>query len=394
MSKNFDELLGTHKFSVLSDNTVYFDIAHGFYIFELIPRVIGNRENVLIMTAGEEPEKQVYNYVRRNKTNVKYQHKQILGDVLDTRGEIVYEQSTEFTPDIVFIYTANALYMEDIKQIASIFYGIPIFVIGDSKNYCVDTEVHRAITQCSYYINETSKVPDYQLEIIYFNKRIRTASLSKLEPMINKNFEVQMVNLDNITVDEILSYEKCVSYYTNPRVMNNDIRMLFGYSQFPMSNEPVILEDNLAIPENKVKIINNNNDIKIFKNGYLYIPAYSEMKVVYSSINQETPGVLYVILQYESYRGFIVEFAVPLDTYFYSDVIGEDVDAIPNANGVKLEYAYVYSPAAMSFKSFDEVLAIFSNTEGVSTIRDNLYQITSFAKKKLTIKTDYPYYLY
>jgi hypothetical protein len=121
------------------------------------------------------------------------------------------------------------------------------------------------------------------------------------------------------------------------------------------------------------------------------------MKVAHASVGDSVAGILRVTLQYHNdIDDYIVEFTVNMDTYYYNEVINESefIDYIPNSTGIKLEYAYVYSPLAMNFKTTDEVLAIFSSIDGASTTRDALYQLTSFPRKRLIIKTDHPYYLY
>lgn len=392
MAKPIVDFLNSVK--ILEKNYTTIDISFGFYVGDLIPKLMemGHREKALIITSSHEAERQAKHII---EANPKIHHKSLIGDIIDSRNN-VYSDVDIQCYDIVYVFSANAITRNQLDIIADLFYAVPIILIGDSKSYCVDVDMHRIINASLYFINETSKIPDLNLDIVYLNKRIRTTNINKLEPCSTKSYDIEVTNLENIGYEDMLSAQRCVVYHKSPREINNEIRCLFGYGKIPVENEPVISEETIVVHKDDV-IIRHGDQSTIFKHDKIYIPKYTEMKVSHASVGDSVAGILRVTLQYHNdIDDYIVEFTVNMDTYYYNEVINESefIDYIPNSTGIKLEYAYVYSPLAMNFKTTDEVLAIFSSIDGASTTRDALYQLTSFPRKRLVIKTDHPYYLY
>lgn len=384
MSLELNEFIKEAKTNIIAKNHTFINVIHGYYIFDLIPDLVerANAKKVLLINFGEENENIVKDYIENNTLPFELIVKDMWGDFIRVNENKVSINDSMFMSeneeyigvDLIIVHSVNGLPNDILRELIQKVRMIPIFLIGDSKQFCEDVDIQRGLEKSRFYISETSKVPGYNLEVVYFNKRIRSGHIGKLEPTMHRSYEIILRDLNAIPVEELLNYEVIISTLRDPRELNNEIRLLFGYPPEPRPGEKMVNINGCFV-----------DDLETGET--IYVDTYAFIDVL--EINKSC-GVLYGIFKYKGKT-----FRANIDVEYINMITGSNVeDVIPNTNGLKLDYTYVIPPKYAAFKMFDKVLILFSSIDGSSTGRVSLYQITSSVKKKLVMFTDAYYFMY
>ena len=367
-------------------NTIYIDAANGTYppaaIFETLinPNMDEGVGNTLILYAGQEQERQLREYCRVNNLDARLMC--LWSDAItitskheDTITDIEFNREIFNNVNLIIIWTINELDDIVFDKLINATYNTPIIMIGDSNAFCDSSYIANKLDTVVMYLSETTRTPDYNLEVIYWNKRVRTGGISQLEETAHRAYDILIKRDEDIPPLEFMNYDITITCRSDYRQHNRDIRDTLGFDITPRMNEPIMTG---RVPVTTTDL--NGNKI--------YLAPYTIMKV-HEVINDN--GLLFVIFNYnERFVKLLVDTEYLHET---TKLTSEDYQMYTGKSAVRLEYAYVIFLRHSINKSFDNVLILYSDLAHISS-KKVLYQLTCVARKKFKLLTDYFYKIY
>lgn len=363
------------KFEV--PNFTAIDVAWGFNVVEMVYNEIFLYDvmNTLFIYNTQEALSQIKDF--EQSIGREFRKASLFGELVTFKDGQVHIKEDSFSGvNTVAVWSLNYITEDIFSKIIRPFFANPVFFIGDSEKWSVDKWCHSLLVKTSFYSSDITRVANYNLELFYLNKRVRNGTMTALEPIDHRAYVFKKVDYRDMNPDELLNYDIVISTLPNTLEISNSIRDMFSYKTIPNINEPMV-----TLEAHYVQL----DDGTLF-----YLEAFSILKVLEVANPEGHPTVRF---QFNTGHD-IIEFSIKINTKHLNDYVNKygELDIVYNT-GLKVEYAYIIPPLYAIGKAWDNILILFTNPVHGS-IKRPIYELTSYAKKKLTFFTDFWYKIY
>ena len=366
-------------------NSIFVDAAHGTFppaaVFEMMvnPNLNEGVSNTLFLHTGEEQERQIKEYAKLN--NVDLRVKSFWSDLCTVKSvhpeygivDVTMDGTLFNNINLIVVWSVNNLTEYLFDKLLDITYNIPIIFIGDNHMYCESSYISSKLESTTYYLSEITRTPSFNLEVIYWNKRIRTGNINRLELTQHRSYNILIKRDEEIQPLEFMNYDVTITCRSDYRLLNNNIRDTLGFGMEPRLNEPMLMHDAAIVYVDGEKI---------------YIAPYTIMKVR-EVVNDN--GLMFVTF---NYKDKLIKLLV--NTEYLSKCTGltdSDYRVYGGVSAVRCEPAYVILPRHCLNKSFDRVQLLYTDVAHISS-KKIFYQLSMCVREKFTLCTDYLYSIY